>query len=117
VKSTGEQVCYGESVPGDEGCTARTEHVTATRPFKIVTRGWLDARNRHDPSRTEPLKAGKMYDFRWDFQPNEYVFKAGHRLGVVVISTDYDYTLRYPAGTKLTLQPGSSVLHLPVAPR
>jgi X-Pro dipeptidyl-peptidase len=117
VASTGEQVCYGESVPDDSGCTTRTAHVTTTQPFKIVTRGWLDARNRHDPSRTEPLKAGKMYDFRWDFQPNDYVFKAGHRLGVVVISTDYDYTLRYPAGTKLTLQPGSSVLHLPVAPR
>ncbi|MCO5973741.1 Xaa-Pro dipeptidyl-peptidase [Actinoallomurus soli] len=117
VASTGEQVCYGEGVPGDDGCTTRTAHVTETKPFKIVTRGWLDARNRHDPARTEPVKAGKMYDFTWDLQPNDYVFKAGHRLGVVVLSTDYDYTLRYPAGTRLSVRPGVSTLHLPVAPR
>ncbi|WP_329262514.1 hypothetical protein OG417_24655 [Actinoallomurus sp. NBC_01490] len=63
----------------------------------------MDARNRHDPSHTEPLKAGKTYGLRWDFQPNDYVFKAGHRLVVVVISTSYDYTLRYPAGAKVTV--------------
>ena len=35
----------------------------------------------------------------------------------MVLSTDYDYTLRYPAGTRLTVEPGVSTLRLPVAPR
>ncbi|MFG2001258.1 Xaa-Pro dipeptidyl-peptidase [Spirillospora sp. NPDC048911] len=112
---TGQRVCFGQGVPGDDGCTTRQALVTATAPYKIVTRGWLDARNRHSPSRTEPIKPGKAYDFRWDFEPTDYVFKAGHRLGVIVLSTDYDYTLRYPAGTKLTLQPGTSKVLLPLA--
>lgn len=117
LTDTGERVCYGEGVPGDDGCTTRLTHITETKPFKIVTRGWLDARNRHDPSRTEPITAGRTYSFRWDLQPNDYVFKAGHRIGVVILSTDHDYTLRYPAGTRLTVTPGVSTLHLPVAPR
>ncbi|MEW2358677.1 Xaa-Pro dipeptidyl-peptidase [Spirillospora sp. NPDC029432] len=112
---TGERVCYGQGVPGDDGCTTRQAHRTETAPYKIITRGWLDARNRHSPSRTEPIRAGKMYDFRWDFEPTDYVVKPGHRLGVIVLSTDYDYTLRYPAGTKLSLQPGTSKVWLPLA--
>jgi X-Pro dipeptidyl-peptidase len=113
---TGEQVCYGQGVEGDNGCTTRQAHRTETAPYKIITRGWLDARNRHDPARTEPIEAGRMYDFRWDFEPTDYVVKPGHRLGVLIISTDHDYTLRYPAGTKLALRPGLSKVWLPVAP-
>ncbi|HEU5161462.1 MAG TPA: Xaa-Pro dipeptidyl-peptidase [Streptosporangiaceae bacterium] len=112
--STGEQFCYGPGVTGDTGCTTRTRHVTETAPFRIVTRGWLDVRNRHDPARTEPITPGTMYSFRWDMQPNDYVFKAGHRIGVVVLSTDFDYTLRYPAGTQVALQPGVSQIRLPI---
>jgi X-Pro dipeptidyl-peptidase len=47
-------------------------------------------------------------------QPNDYVFKTGHRIGVVVLSTDYDYTLRYPAGTFVKVQPGVSEIRLPI---
>jgi X-Pro dipeptidyl-peptidase len=113
---TGERVCFGLGVTGDDGCTTRQAHVLETAPFKIVTRGWLDARNRHSPSRTEPIAPGRMYRFRWNFEPTDYVFKPGHRLGVIVLSTDYDYTLRYPAGTRLTLQPGTSKVMLPIGP-
>lgn len=113
---TGQRVCYGLGVPGDDGCTTRQAHQTETAPYKIVTRAWLDARNRHSFSRTDPIKAGKMYDFSWAFEPTDYVVKAGHRLGVIIMSTDYDYTLRYPAGTKLVLQPGTSKVLLPLAP-
>ncbi|MFI0353707.1 Xaa-Pro dipeptidyl-peptidase [Actinomadura sp. 9N407] len=112
---TGERVCYGQGVPGDDGCTTRQAHRTETAPYKIITRGWLDARNRHGASRSEPIRPGKMYDLRWDFEPTDYVVKPGHRLGVIVLSTDYDYTLRYPAGTELALKPGASKVWLPIA--
>ncbi|WP_245667908.1 Xaa-Pro dipeptidyl-peptidase [Actinomadura macra] len=114
-RDTGERVCYGQGVPGDDGCTTRQALLTETAPFKVITRGWLDARNRHSPSHTDPLEPGKAYKFRWDFEPTDYIVKAGHRLGVIVLSTDYDYTLRYPAGTKVALTPGVSKLLLPLA--
>ncbi|MFG2246561.1 Xaa-Pro dipeptidyl-peptidase [Spirillospora sp. NPDC048823] len=112
---TGERVCYGQGVPGDDGCTTRQALETETAPYKIITRGWLDARNRHDPGRTEPIRPGRTYTFRWDLQPADYTVEPGHRLGVIVLSTDYDYTLRYPAGTEVTVEPGVSRILLPLA--
>lgn len=35
---------------------------------------------------------------------DDYVFKAGHQIGVVLIASDYDYTIRPKAGTKLTVK-------------
>ncbi|WP_283138578.1 Xaa-Pro dipeptidyl-peptidase [Rhizohabitans arisaemae] len=114
TRSTGQQVCYGQGVPGDTGCTVLRTHTTREASYKIVSRGWLDVRNRHSDSRTEELRPGKAYTFTWSFQPQDYVFKAGHRLGLVLLSTDYDYTLRYPPGTEITVQPGLSKLRLPI---
>jgi X-Pro dipeptidyl-peptidase len=113
--NTGEEVCYGQSVPGDSGCTIRQALHTETAPYKIITRGWLDARNRHGFARTEPIEAGRTYTFRWDLEPADYTVKAGHRLGVILLSTDHDYTLRYPAGTKVGVRPGVSRVLLPLA--
>ncbi|MET9337191.1 Xaa-Pro dipeptidyl-peptidase [Nonomuraea sp. NPDC003804] len=112
--NTGEQYCYGEAVPGESGCTFIYRHGTVSAPYKIVSRGWLDVRNRHRADRTDPVRAGKAYTFRWDFQPQDYLFKKGHKIGLVLTSTDYDFTLRYPAGTKVEISPGLSSLELPV---
>ncbi|GII03828.1 Xaa-Pro dipeptidyl-peptidase [Planobispora takensis] len=109
-----DPVCYGQGVPGDTGCARLAEHVTQTAPFKIITRGWLDVRNRHSAARTELLREGRFYDFDFDLQPGDYVVKAGHRLGVVLLSTDRDFTLRLPAGTNVSVEPGESSVVLPL---
>lgn len=72
-------------------------------------------RNRHRADKTQTIKPGKEYTFGWDLQPNDYIFKKGHKIGVIIISTDVDYTLRYPAGTTVQVDPGRSTLRLPVA--
>jgi X-Pro dipeptidyl-peptidase len=111
---TGETLCYGEGIPGDTGCTALRRLGTTTTPYKIVSRGWLDIRNRHDPARTEQLKPGREYAFTWDFQPKDYLFKQGHKIGLIITSTDRDYTLRYPEGSRFTVDPGHSTVTLPL---
>jgi X-Pro dipeptidyl-peptidase len=80
----------------------------------MVTRGWMDPQNRYGLTRSQPIKRGKEYRFRWDLQPDDYVFKAGHRIGLVVVSTDFDYTIRPLPGTQLTLDPDDSEVSLPV---
>ncbi|WP_405567704.1 Xaa-Pro dipeptidyl-peptidase [Streptomyces sp. NBC_01167] len=115
VADTSQLVCYGEGIPGDTGCAYRTAHRTETTDFKIVSRGWLDARNRHSLSREDRVVEGREYRLEWAMQPQDHVFKKGHRLGVVLISTDHDYTLRYPAGTRMTVRTGVSSITLPVA--
>ena len=80
----------------------------------MVTRGWLDPQNRRSISRSRAIRQGKPYRFRWDLQPDDYVFGAGHRMGLVVISTDHDYTIRPAPGTRLTLYPSDSRISLPL---
>jgi X-Pro dipeptidyl-peptidase len=82
-------------------------------PF-VVTRGWLDPQNRDGASRTRPVTPGRMCDYRWTLEPKDYVFPAGHRIGVVVFSTDQEYTLLPLGGTRLTVQPWASEIRIPV---
>jgi X-Pro dipeptidyl-peptidase len=110
---TGEQWCFGESVPGDSGCRPVKRYVTKQTPYQIVTRGWLDVRNRRSASRTETVEPGRTYAFGWPMVPYDHVFKPGHRIGLVIMATDHDYTLRYPAGTKVAVAGGD--LSLPLA--
>jgi X-Pro dipeptidyl-peptidase len=42
------------------------------------------------------------------------VFPAGHRIGLVIVSTDMHFTLRPLPGTQLTVNPGKSAVTLPV---
>ncbi|MFC7528554.1 Xaa-Pro dipeptidyl-peptidase [Actinoplanes sp. GCM10030250] len=106
------QDCVGPGIEGDPGCFARREYVTASTPFEIVTRGWIDVRNRFSPARTTPIQSGKAYTFRWNLQSTDHVFAAGHRIGLVLISTDRDHTLRYTTGTVVGVQPGASQLKM-----
>jgi X-Pro dipeptidyl-peptidase len=80
----------------------------------IVSRGWIDPQNRVSITKSLPLTEGKRYALRFGLQPKDYVFAAGHRIGLVVISTDFDYTLRPAPGTKLSVDPRASVLTLPL---
>ncbi|MFE9029740.1 CocE/NonD family hydrolase C-terminal non-catalytic domain-containing protein [Streptomyces iakyrus] len=108
-------VCYGVGVPGVPGCAYRTKHRTETTDFKIVTRGWLDVRNRDSAVRPSPVVEGREYRLRWAVQPQDSVVGKGDRLGVVLISTDHDCTLRHPSGTRMTVRTGLSSVTLLVA--
>lgn len=80
----------------------------------VVTRGWTDVQNRDGSDRTTPIVQGREYTFDWPLEPDDYVFPAGHRIGLVVVSTDMNFTLRPDPGTRLTVNPGKSSVTLPV---
>ena len=52
----------------------------------MVTRGWLDPQNRNSLTRSDRVEPGERYTMRWDLQPDDHVFAAGHRIGLVVVS-------------------------------
>ncbi len=112
-----EQDCIGSGTAEDPGCFRRAEYRTAETPYEVVTRGWIDVRNRVSPSRTVPIEAGKPYTFSWELQTNDHIFAPGHRIGVVLISTDRAHTLRYPAGTEVGVRLGVSKVVLPLTRR
>ncbi|MFI7547816.1 Xaa-Pro dipeptidyl-peptidase [Actinoplanes sp. NPDC049599] len=111
----GVQDCVGPGIPEDPGCFTRREYVTVRTGSEIVTRGWLDVRNRLSPSHTTPVRPGRTYPFSWDLQTQDHVFAPGHRIGLVLISTERDHTLRYPAGTTVGVRLGVSHVALPLA--
>ncbi|WP_066317514.1 Xaa-Pro dipeptidyl-peptidase [Bacillus sp. FJAT-29814] len=81
---------------------------------EIVTRGWMDPQNLHDQTRSTSLTPNREYTFKWDMQPDDYVFNPGDRLGIVLIASDYEYTIRPKAGTKITIDPERSKVILPI---
>jgi len=80
----------------------------------IITRGWADPQNRRSIRRSKPLVPGKFYSLKFDLQPDDQVIGAGQQIGLMVFSSDRDYTLRPNPGTKLTVQLGATHLILPV---
>jgi X-Pro dipeptidyl-peptidase len=80
----------------------------------MVTRGWTDVQNRKDVDRSTPIEQGKEYTFEWPLESDDYVFPAGHRVGLVIVSTDMHFTLRPLPGTQLTVNPGKSAVTLPI---
>ncbi|WP_240339674.1 Xaa-Pro dipeptidyl-peptidase [Halobacillus ihumii] len=82
--------------------------------FEIVTRGWMDPQNRHSISKSHSLVPGKEYKFTWGMQPDDYIFKEGHQVGVVLLASDHNYTIRPEAGTKITVDPKRSKVVLPI---
>lgn len=93
--------------------TALLVEYPATGSPKIITRGWADVENRDSSATTTPIVPGEAYTFDVELEPKDYVFAAGSRIGVVVMSSDHEYTVRPAPGTELTLQPSASTVHLP----
>ncbi len=81
---------------------------------RIISRAWADPRNRHSLRHSERVESGVPYDMTLMFMPRDYVIEAGHRIGLVVMSSDNDYTLLPMAGTQLTLDNAGTSLTVPL---
>ncbi|WP_110942980.1 CocE/NonD family hydrolase C-terminal non-catalytic domain-containing protein [Inediibacterium massiliense] len=56
----------------------------------------------------------KEYTFTLDLQPMDYTLKKGHRLGLIILSTDAEYTLRPFKTTNFILNTNESFVEIPV---
>ncbi|MFD7656181.1 Xaa-Pro dipeptidyl-peptidase [Actinosynnema sp. NPDC059797] len=81
---------------------------------RVVTRGWTDPQNRTSPDRTKPITPGERYRVDVELEPTDYVVRAGHSVEFVLISSDYDYTLRPKPGAGLSIDLTNTVVELPV---
>jgi X-Pro dipeptidyl-peptidase len=107
--------CIGTGTADDDGCYRRTADNTVTSGFQVVTRGILDAQNHRSLSRRTPLTPGKLYEITWKMLPQDYEFKAGHRLGLVLTGTNDDITDAEPGtGTKVTVDLAGTSISLPL---
>jgi X-Pro dipeptidyl-peptidase len=95
------------SLPWEEG---RRTKITDN----IITRGWADPQNHASIRESEPLKPGKYYTVSFDLQPDDQVIPAGQQIGLMIFSSDRDFTLWPDPGTELTVDLAKTQLMLPV---
>ena len=80
----------------------------------LITRGWADPQNAESDEHGEPLTPGEFVELEFDLQPDDQVIPAGQRIGLMIFSSDQDFTLHPRPGTRLTVDPEGSSLTLPV---
>ncbi|MFG6191376.1 Xaa-Pro dipeptidyl-peptidase [Nonomuraea sp. JJY05] len=108
-----EEDCYGESTAADDACYRKVVTNTATRPLEIVARGWIDVQNRDSLSQAAPLPPGTYGTVKWLTLPQDYTFRKGHRLGLVVAGTDATYSDESATGATVTLDLARSSVVVP----
>jgi X-Pro dipeptidyl-peptidase len=85
-----------------------------TGTANLVTRGWADPQNHSSLTRGEPLVPGQLYTVTFDLQPDDQIVPAGRRIGLMIFSSDRDFTLWPQPGTELTIDVDATSLTLPV---
>ncbi|MDT8437353.1 MAG: Xaa-Pro dipeptidyl-peptidase, partial [Gemmatimonadota bacterium] len=62
----------------------------------VITRGWADPQNHRSLTESEPLVPGEFVELTFDLQPDDQILPAGQRLGLMIFSSDREFTLRPP---------------------
>jgi X-Pro dipeptidyl-peptidase len=81
---------------------------------EIINRGWTNVQNRESIEESQPIDPGERYTIRFPMEPVEHVFEEGHRLGVMLYSSDYNVTKRPPSTPELTVSLSESLVDVPV---
>jgi X-Pro dipeptidyl-peptidase len=92
-------------------------------PVNLITRGWADPQNHealksggdyHSFAKGKLLVPGKFYSMTFDLEPDDQIIPAGKRIGLMIFSSDRDFTLWPKPGTELTIDLDGTRLQLPV---
>ncbi len=80
----------------------------------LITRGWADLQNYKSLTESKPLKPGKFYEMTFELQPDDQIIPAGQQIGLMIISSDKEFTLHPKPGTKLTIDLDGTSIEIPV---
>ncbi|MCA0133095.1 Xaa-Pro dipeptidyl-peptidase [Winogradskyella alexanderae] len=94
------------SLPWEDNAKKITEN--------IITRGWADPKNYRSLTDEEDLVPGRSYTLNFELQPDDQIIKAGQQIGLMIFSSDQDFTLHPKPGTELTIALGKTSLTLPI---
>ncbi|HET9346122.1 MAG TPA: CocE/NonD family hydrolase C-terminal non-catalytic domain-containing protein, partial [Candidatus Limnocylindrales bacterium] len=111
------RTCWGESSADDSACylevTKPTTDVTQWR----VSKGILDSSNRESLLATmaTPVQIGTEYRFTWPTFPNDFVFGAGHRIGIILVANYTSFgSVAGTTGSQIALDTRASKVRLPI---
>jgi len=93
------------SLPWTEGRRARGG---------IITRGWFDPQNAESMTESMPLTPGEFVEFEFDLQPDDQVIPAGQKIGLMIMSSDRDFTLWPAPGAELQVDLDATSIEIPI---
>jgi X-Pro dipeptidyl-peptidase len=74
----------------------------------LVNRAWADPQNHRSLENGEALQPGTFYDLTFNFQPDDQIIPAGHQLGLLIFSSDSEFTIQPQKGTQVTVNLGET---------
>lgn len=80
----------------------------------IITRGWADPQNHASLTESGPLTPGEFYSLDFTLQPDDQLIPAGRQIGVMIFSSDRDFTLWPEPGTELKVELDATSIQLPI---
>ena len=80
----------------------------------LITRGWADPQNHKSLTESQPLVPGEFYELGFDLQPDDQIIPAGQKIGLMIFSSDRDFTLWPEPGTKLSVDLDATSIEFPI---
>ena len=110
----GEPVQWGEHTP----TTRLRRFITEPTPsdYRILTRGWMNAQNRHGAFCKEQLSPGHPYHYRFTTEPIDTIVPSGSRLRLVVFGADPEATPTSATPIAFTVDPTTVTARIHTAP-
>ncbi len=84
-------------------------------PYRVISRGWLNAQNRSCLWKKQRIEKGEYYNYKIQMVPEDYTLRRGHSLGLIIYGTDVQETLRPDTVTRVTVRTGSLKAEIPFA--
>ncbi|MFC0506750.1 Xaa-Pro dipeptidyl-peptidase [Micromonospora costi] len=119
IRTLTEEDCWGETATwggfAEDACYRQTAKNVATDPQALVTKGIRDGLNLRSLSQSTPLVPGEKNAVDVPLLPEDYVFDAGHQIGVVLLGSYSGYSSRAKQNqAQITVHFDSSRIELPV---
>lgn len=104
------------SLPWSDTRVRQSDQQTVKSPINdnLITRGWADPQNHKSLTESEPLKPGEFYELTFTLEPDDQVIPAGQEIGLMIFSSDRDFTLWPDPGTELTIDLDATSIEIPV---
>jgi len=80
----------------------------------IITRGWADPQNHSSLTKSSPLTPGKFYEMSFNLMPDDQIIAKGQQIGLMIFSSDKEFTVWPSPGTELTIDLKGTKITLPI---
>ncbi len=114
-----QENCWGSTAVwggyAEDACYLEVFKRVAVTDREVVTKGIVDGLNLDDYSSPTPLVPGRQYQVDFPLLPEDYVFPAGHRIGVIIVASYRDYGSQADQNrATITISPRRSLIELPI---